>query len=282
MSGVFQGDGYCQLRDIFGIFSFSCGLPHNRTIKIRSAPCLGKEIRINAQSGAEDRRSKPSVDEKRYYMREYTPGDRIRDINWKSSDKIDTLITRISMDNQEKINRIEIHFRNYKSEEKGQKTSLEALWLLDRAKARLAYFLRSLMELSSSFLFDVTTAQGNWEIEDQDDLEVFLDELAGFSFLSPQSEPIVTKGAGDMYVFSTACDIGLPGFILMNNPRPITVFIIQPSEKIAVNPEVEILCLNDFTFNGCEPDLRWFAGSKVKPLGVQASKIEPFYARVKL
>ncbi|MCL2443270.1 MAG: DUF58 domain-containing protein, partial [Treponema sp.] len=112
MSGIFFGDGYCKLRDIFGFFSFPCGIPQRRTVKIRCSPCFGKNIKINAKSGAEDRRYKPSADEERYYMREYSPGDRLRDINWKSSEKIDTLITRISNDNQEKVSRIEVHFRN--------------------------------------------------------------------------------------------------------------------------------------------------------------------------
>ncbi|MCL2410960.1 MAG: DUF58 domain-containing protein, partial [Treponema sp.] len=287
MSGTFQGDGYCRLRDIFGLFSFSCGTAHNRTIKVRSAPCFGKEIHINAQSGAEDRRSKPSADEERYYMREYTPGDRFRDINWKSSDKIDTLITRISMDNQEKINRIEVHFRNYISEnlkDKNGKITLEALWLLDRTKARLAYFLRSLMELNSSFIFDVHTAQNNWEIENKDDLEAFLEELACITFLPPLNETLQT-GVGDMYVFSTACDVGLPTFLLANSQRAVNLFIVQPEDltkrsrdsqlknTAAVSKksdtEIENLRFSNFTFKGCNPPLRWFLGTKIKPLAVQ-------------
>ncbi|MDR0322951.1 MAG: DUF58 domain-containing protein, partial [Treponema sp.] len=130
MSGVFQGEGFCQLRDIFGFFSFACGIIQRRTVKVRNAPCFGKDYFLNAQSGAEDRRNKQSSDEERYYMREYAPGDRFRDINWKSSEKIDALITRISPDNQEKVSRIEIYFRNYGPV---KKSSLQSLWMLDRA-----------------------------------------------------------------------------------------------------------------------------------------------------
>jgi len=302
MSGVFQGEGYCRLRDTFGLFSFFCGQPQSQTVKIRCAPCFGKNIRINAQSGAEDKRNKPSTDEERYYMREYTPGDRLRDINWKSSDRIDTLITRISTDTQEKISRIEVHFRNFYQRAKtgGKKekgASLEALWLLDRAKARLTYFLRSVKEQNTSFIFDVRTAQGNWEIEDDEDLDAFLEELAGFSLLPPKIENALSSGAGDLYVFSTACDIGLPAFLLACNPRPVTLFLSQPAERRAENKEqvtkgnkqieavkfeTEKLSMGDFTSKGCFAQARWFVDGKVNPLGVNSGRMEINYAGINL
>jgi hypothetical protein len=308
MSGVFKGDGFCMLRDIFGLFSFPCGHTQHSTLNVRCAPCFGKRININAQSGAEDQRNKPSADVERYYQREYTPGDRLRDINWKSSEKIDALITRISTDNQEKVSRIEVHFRNY-----GHANTLHALWLLDRAKARLSYFLRSLLEQNSSFIFDVRTAGGNWEIEDQDDLDDFFEELACLSFKPPQNEMGTLPGAGDIYVFSTACDLMLPAFLLTCSPRPVSLFLIQPgnpnyremtqttsskeprSKKAKiVNEEdkAEILHINDFVSKGCVPPSRLFTTDammtkaakkvKVKPLNIQTDKIEMFYAEIKI
>jgi len=276
MSGIFHGDGFCRLRDIFGFFSFPCGQPQYRTVNIRCAPCFGNNIQINAQTGAEDRKNKPAADVERYYMREYTPGDRFRDINWKSSEKIDTLITRISTDNQEKINRLEIHFRNYGK----TNASLEALWLLDRAKARLSYFLRSLMQQNSAFIFDVRTAEGSREIETPDDLDAFLEDLAGISFLSPVNETVNLHNAshnGDIYIFSTACDTGLPGFILACNPRPVNLFIIQP-EKNKPETETEILGISDFLQKGCNLPLKRLRND-VNRLNVQANKVEMYYAK---
>jgi len=273
IAGVFHGDGFCRLRDIFGFFSFSCGQPQHRTVNVRCAPCFGKKIHINAQTGAEDRKNKPAADIERYYMREYSPGDRFRDINWKSSEKIDALITRISTDNQEKVSRIEVFFRNY-----GNANSLEAIWLLDRAKARLSYFLRSLMEQNSTFIFDVRTASGSWEIEDQNDLDSFFEELTGLPLMPVQNETAIISGIGDMYVFSTACDIGLPAFLLVSHPRPVTLFLIQPEKSIK---EVDILRISDFYSKGCTPSPLWFRKS-VKRLNVQANKMEMFYAGIKL
>jgi len=292
MSGIFKGDGLCRLRDIFGFFSFSCGQPQHSTVNIRCAPCYGRKTQINAQSGAEDQRNKPSADVERYYMREYTPGDRFRDINWKSSEKIDTLITRISTDNQEKISRLEVHFRNYTSvstviniskanvQVNAGDFSLESLWLLDRAKARLSYFLRSLMEQNSNFVFDVRSPSGNWEIEDMDDLEAFFEELAGLSFMPLQHETLAQPAKSDIYVFSTACDFGLNSFLISNSQRPVTLFLVQPAEKKERGLETEILRMSDFYVNGISYNLRK-AERKIKPLAVQAKKTEYFYAGFK-
>ena len=299
MSGIFIGDGYCRLRDIFGFFSFSCGITQRKTLNIRSAPCFGANFYINAQSGAEDRRNKSSNDEERYYMREYAPGDRFRDINWKSSEKIDTLITRISPDNQEKVSRIEVYFRNYgpNSENRKQTASVEALWLLDRAKARLSRFLRSLKEEQSSYVFQIRTAAGIREVKDQDELEAFLDELAGISFSAPVNEtnsanPGSMHQSGEIYVFSTSCDIGLPAFLLACQPRPVSLFLTQVStaaqpkqaarDSKAAQAKTETLRIRDFPANGCVPRLMWFFPGKIKPVGVTGGRLEINYAETRL
>jgi len=284
MSGTFQGEGYCRLRDIFGFFSFPCGHTLHRTLSIRSSPCFGKDYYINAQSGAEDRRNKHSTDEERYYMREYTPGDRFRDINWKSSEKIDTLITRISPDNQEKVSRIEVHLRNFCAT---KNPSLEELWLLDRAKARLSHFLRNLREQQSSFIFDIKAANANsWEIETEEDLDKFLEDLASLPFVPPQNEAIQASGkTGEIYVFSTACDVGLQSFLVANQQKSVSLFMVQPNfshrEHRDTEP-TEILFKRDFLLKGCLLHPRWLLRGKIKPMTVQAAKTEIIYAGTKI
>jgi hypothetical protein len=279
MSGVFQGEGSCRLRDIFGFFSFPCGVLQQRTVKVRSGPCSKTNFRVNAQSGAEDRRTKNASNAARYYMRAYTPGDRFRAINWKSSEKIATLITRISPDNQEKVSRIEVYLRNYGP---SANASLEALWLLDRAKARLSRFIRSLKDEQSSYVFAVRAAQGSWEIEDQDDVDAFLEELSGISFSPPKNEMGISLGAlGELYVFSTACDIGLRGFLLSIHPRPVSLYLTQPARPDK-KKDAELLRVREFAARGCIPSPRWFFSGAPKRLVVPGSRTEINYAGTKL
>ncbi|MDR1636407.1 MAG: DUF58 domain-containing protein [Treponema sp.] len=300
LSGIFHGEGSCRLRDIFGFFSFPCGLPQHRSLAVRSAPCLKKPPRISAHSGAEDRRNKSASDEERYYMREYAPGDRFRDINWKSSERIDTLITRISPDNQEKISRIEVYFRNYGpagatggrilgSKALKNRASLEDLWLLDRAKARLTQFLRSVKEEQAAYVFHVRAAQGAWDIADQDELEAFLDELAGLPFSPPQNEDALagaSAGAsGELYVFSTACDAGLPAFLLVRQAVPVFLFLARPAGPGARPRDIENISLRDFAAKGFVPSPYWLAprpGRVLNPPRLPGGKTEIDYAEARL
>jgi hypothetical protein len=300
LSGVFHGEGACRLRDIFGFFSFPCGLSQRRSLAVRSAPCLKKPFRISAHSGAEDRRNKNASDEERYYMREYAPGDRFRDINWKSSERIDSLITRISPDNQEKISRIEVHFRNYgpaggpgspglKRGFLKNRASLEDLWLLDRAKARLTQFLRSVREEQTAYIFRVRAAQGVWDIEDQDELEAFLDELAGLPFSPPQNDdagsPLASGPLGELYVFSTACDAGLPAFLLARQTMPVFLFLAKPAVPGVRADNIENLSLRDFAARGFVPSPLWLfprPGRVLNPPQIPGGKTEIDYAEARL
>jgi hypothetical protein len=273
MSGFFQGTGACRLRDILGFFSFPCGLVLPRTFSIQGSPCSGKPFRLEAFSGAEDQRNRTSNDEERYYMREYAPGDRFRDINWKSSDRINTLITRISPDNQEKVSRIEVNFRNYRSARRvtggkvvENQVSLEELWLLDRAKARLALFLRTVKEEQAAYVFHVSAAQKSWAINDQDELDQFLEELAALPFAPPQNnaEAAEALSQGELYIFSTACDAGLPAFLLTRQLAPSYVFLVRPPAPGKSTGEIDKLYVRDFMLNGFVPLPHWlvFSGKR--------------------
>jgi len=311
MGGFFRGETSCRLRDIFGFFSFPCGNKRERTVNVRSAPCDAKALRIDAQSGAEDRRSKSSSDEERYYMREYAPGDRLRDINWKSSERIDTLITRISPDNQEKITRIEVYFRNYGLPSSQRKRRMKAgsvitpdiaeLWLLDRAKARLAWFLRKVKEEKSSYVFHVRSAGKSWDLNDDEEINAFLEELAVLPF-SPahNEESSLPQAEGELYVFSTSCDAALPAFLLAQQGRPLSLFLTRnvPREKARskkarrekttlIKTERESLLLRDFFAGGSVPlprwllPRRWFPGHE-QQLRVSSSRMMIDYAETRL
>ena len=265
LGGTLDAETSCRLHDIFGFFSFHGSVVRELHVKLRSSPCASKPLLIEAHSGAEDRRNKSATDEERYYMREYAPGDRFRDINWKSSERINTLITRISPDNQEKVTRIEVHLRNY-----GAPRGIADLWLLDRLKARLAWFLRKAKEDKASYVFEVRSALGNWDLTDDEDIEAFLDDLAALPFCPAANEEAPPARSSEIYVFSTACDTSLPAFLLMRQGQPISLFMAAHNRK-GSQPHassIDRLYLKDFLTLGTLPHLRWL---KPKRQGSSAS-----------
>ena len=287
LGGSFRGETSSRLKDIFGFFSFPCGNSRERFINIRSAPCGAKALHLNVQSGADDRRNKNSSDEERYYMREYAPGDRFRDINWKSSERIDTLITRISPDNQEKITRIEIYFRNYgplnyglisaeKQTVKKRKSKngpgIADLWLLDRAKARLAWFLRKAKEEKGSYVFNVRTAGEIRELNNEEDIEAFLNDLAAIPFCQAQNEEAcLPQSKGELYVFSTSCDSSLPAFLLAQQGRPVSLFLTQNAAHPRI--ECERLLLRNFFAGAFLPVPQWLLPQAKRRMGVNSSNM---------
>jgi hypothetical protein len=289
LGGVFRGETSGRLRDIFGFFSFPCGHNRERTFYVRSAPCGAKALRIDAQSGAEDRRNKSSSDEERYYMREYSPGDRFRDINWKSSERIDTLITRISPDNQEKITRFEVYFRNYGPLGSQSKLKLKDgaaiadLWLLDRAKARLAWFLRKVKEENASYIFHVRSAAMSWDLNDNEDIDAFLEELSALPFRPVQNETShFPQSEGELFVFSTACDIALPAFLQTLQSRPFSLFLSQSliSKKDAL--KYESLRIRDFFSGGFFPLPAWLLPPRKRQLNISGGRVLIDYAETRL
>jgi hypothetical protein len=147
------------------------------------------------------------------------------------------------------------------------------------------------MDENNSFVFAVRDANRDWEIEDSEDLEDFLEELASLPFFPPQNEGIIQAGAGDMYVFSTACDTGLHGFLLACHPRPVSLFITQPESAIKKTrqkgkkpskPEHETLYKRAFPASGCAPLPRWLLKTKIRPLNVEAARVEKIYTETKL
>ncbi|MDR1179859.1 MAG: DUF58 domain-containing protein [Spirochaetales bacterium] len=240
MSGIFHGRGGCRLRDVFGFFSFPCGPVLHRSLPVQPAPWHKKAVlRVDPFSGAEDKQSRSQTDEERYYMREYSPGDRFRDINWKSSERLATLITRISPHTREKTKLVYLAFRNY-----GQGKGLFSFWLLDRTKARLALFLRTLKAEHPEFIFHISAAGGQWMVESEEEIESFLDELAGMGFQPPDaglgagadSEADSAGGSGgtagsELYVFSTSCDAALASVLASRGERISHLFVTVPAER---------------------------------------------------
>lgn len=103
LAGVLRVELRTTVRDCFGLCAVEILGDVHRTITVLPPRYpVHREYVVDRLSGNENRRLIRNADEERYHMREYAPGDRVRDINWKASSRLPILMTRVSPESQEK------------------------------------------------------------------------------------------------------------------------------------------------------------------------------------
>ncbi len=113
LPGLFQCRGRLYLTDLFGFIRFPLTDTEHRQVLYHPA-LLGNRTFPTPRAADENEeqiKSDPSNPEK-VLMREYQPGDLVRDINWKASGKFSTIYTRISPDREQTVSRMTLVLRN--------------------------------------------------------------------------------------------------------------------------------------------------------------------------
>ncbi|MBN2551492.1 MAG: DUF58 domain-containing protein [Spirochaetales bacterium] len=209
--GLLTCTGRFAVRDIFGLSRARFAGQMLRQLSIQPASFAQKRIPIPEPSvGFEETSRKRSSDEEKYYMREYLPGDRFRDINWKVSSRLDELITRISPVTQEKTTILPVVVRNFR--DRGTET-LESVLHLNVMKSWLMAFLRLMKQEHPEMQFRLTAAAGVWLLRSDEEIERFGWELPGMFFQKETGSVVQTPPEEELFVFSTAFDRGLPAFL---------------------------------------------------------------------
>ena len=130
------------VRDVFGLTrSHLPGRDERRLLPVRPAPLAMRSApKIDAAVGDDTSHRRRSSDEERYYMREYQPGDRLKDINWKASSRTGELITRISPVSEQQTRLLHVELRHYRP---AAPETLDSVLHLDYLKSWLLAFLRA-------------------------------------------------------------------------------------------------------------------------------------------
>jgi hypothetical protein len=211
LCGTFSGTGGFAVRDIFSLSLARFGDELKRNLAIQPASFTQKSIPLPEPSvGFEETSRKRSSEEEKYYMREYLPGDRFRDINWKVSSRLDELITRISPVTQEKTTILPVVFRNFRDKER---ENLDSIVHLNILKSWLMAFLRTMKQEHPEMHFRIISGAGNWMLQSDEDIERFGWELPGIFFQREAGAVFQTPAEEELFVFSTAFDRGLPAFL---------------------------------------------------------------------
>ncbi len=220
LCGELAARGRFSVRDLFGLARSPFGEEPQRSLTVLPAWITPEPPRlVEPAGGFEDKSLRKSSEEEKYFMREYQPGDRFRDINWKVSSRLQELITRISPVTQEKTRLLAVDFRHFRDE---GSESLESVLHLDYLKSWLLAFLRGLKAGNERLQFRVRTGAGIELLATQEDIERFAEQLSGLCYQSdPGTGP---EEAGELFVFSTPFDRGLPLFLASRPQARAQVF----------------------------------------------------------
>lgn len=211
LCGLLEARGILAIGDIFGLTRARFGVPFERRVSVEPA-IFPEEITIHVEAAekTEEKQSQLNSDEDKYYMREYAPGDRFRDINWKTSSRLNQLFTRIAPVALEQTKVIAVELRNYR--ETAPET-LDSVVHLSHLKSWLVSFLRTIKEQNPDFAFQVVTGRGATRLESREDIDRFSDELAPLGY---QGDPgVVTEvpQTDEIFIFTTPYDRLLPALL---------------------------------------------------------------------
>lgn len=175
--GGFTLEAKAFIRDIFGFTRTAAGNKICFKCCFPPAVCDFKTGSPDEYRGSGKENIKRGSGEERYYMREYIPGDRERDINWKSSGKSDSLFTRISpmIDDEERIIDV-IYFPGFHEKKKREVMISEAKAL----EESFVSFVHMLRKTYSNVVMNIFFPGGNFRV-DSDEGEKRLGEIISSS-----------------------------------------------------------------------------------------------------
>lgn len=210
------------VRDMFGLTrSHLPRQDEHRLLTVRPGLLAMRSIpKINTTLGDETTRRRRSADEERFYMREYQPGDRLKDINWKASSRTNELITRIAPvgEDQTKLLHIELrHFRPPAAE------TLDSVLHLNYLKSWLLTFLHIIKTEHDNYTFRVITGTNEYSVKTFEEIDDLARNLASVSF-APYSEYRIDVQPHELFIFTTAYDAGITSYVSQFNDTVIHLY----------------------------------------------------------
>lgn len=220
--GDFLGTGTCHVKDILSLTRNRFAGYYNCHLRVQPAELKEKiSITLQTPEGIEESQQKKAVDDEKYYMREYIPGDRFRDINWKATSRLQELITRISPFSQQKSKILYIFFRPFWSEKKENALTVAHLNYL---KSWLLATLKYIWTEHTDFQFHLQCGNKVFQIIDEEDLANFASYLSTLCFTSEYTTWQDAQVPKEMIIFTSPFDKMFPGFMTSLSQTKIHLF----------------------------------------------------------
>jgi len=205
VSGRAELKGRSKICDIFGMTRNRFGKTVIHKTGVLPGFLQGKVPDLLIEGGVDTKSKRKDSDEDKYYMRDYIPGDRLRDINWKASSRSSDIFTRISPISQEKSRTLYIDFRHFAENTGGGRRAYH----LDYIKRWLFTFLWTIKQAEPSFTFDILTGKGRTIVHEEEELIRLAYSLGDIFY---QQDPGIFHQSGEsseIYIFTTPYDTAL-------------------------------------------------------------------------
>ncbi len=228
-SGIANFKGYASIGDIFGMIRIYFKQPED--VKIYVLPPLFPEktqIHILPSTTQESLRNIKTSDQEKYFMREYIPGDRLKDINWKSSIKLNELITRISPSSPEESHLIYIEIRPYHYDKK--KDGKNAILHLNYLKSWVLSFINIMIKEHPNYKFHVFTGKESLLIDSEEQLFQLAKKLVELDYMAYST--IKEQGnSQEKFVFSTGFDKQITNYLSMSKSKIYLFRVVFGSQR---------------------------------------------------
>lgn len=265
LAGVLRLRGNTEIRDLFGLTRAGFGRSFGQTVCVRpQLPGRPQITQPQVSSGQSETDRTRNPDETRYYMREYIAGDRVRDINWKASQRFRSLITRISPETRNKETTITIYLRHFGD---SRFDSLLAAVHLTYLSGWLLSFVRTLLAADDSLRFRVITADGVIPVDDPPAADRLACTLAGISLRpEPPNLPVQTDDRLVVF-FTTPFDTDTQKALARHPGVPVTIFStgyfqstgeseLCLTEPLAVSFDSRLIPVNTRAVRLIEPEMQ--------------------------
>ena len=221
VAGEIEGTTQIILRDIFLLTRLNLSPPMKVKSVVVPPPVPDPvPLRFEMQFNAETGQRKSVAEEEKYYMREYIPGDRPKDINWKASARVQELITRISPYSPERTYIICLELRNIAP---GLKDSPLSIMHLNYLKSWLLSFMLQVHRENPAFQFFLRTAETSCTLRSEAEIESYVPELARITY-QEEWEPQSSSAQQEKFIFTTIFDHSLLSYLTLQGRIRANVF----------------------------------------------------------
>lgn len=223
--GVLRLRADFYLRDIFGFSRFH--LSKEEGLAIPVWPRVDEDSLFPAAAFASERKQEQGISNEnieRYQMREYQMGDKLRDINWKSSGRSGQLFTRIDPESPKPRKLVYLLLRLHIPSHKNLPLFFRHS---DAIKVHVMRFIRKSLEEEGPVCLRVCTVDGHFDVDSTEAADHLQDALLEMSWNSSRSDWPESPEDGQLLLFSSEFDLNLAQEISKRPQNDFHVFLTR-------------------------------------------------------